>query len=444
MISLQRTRFSETELNTWLTDEDESADSNELLISITPTDDHETSDDSRTSSQPLEEALNNGFLLRFGSIICFSHPIILGYLASRSVTSNQHIEMLFDQPSWFLKELTLRFLLPQYDIDFDNYISIEEDEDDLLLRKQLRISRWLPHIPSNIDLRKKILKFLTMTLRDDQYPMGTRMSALTAIAVINDPDVNSMFRHLLKSKSSSARKLAALGCGYSRDPQSVNDLVDMINDLPSVSQSACLALVNIGSKPALDAIASTLLHGNEQTRISAAEALANHPEEGHKMLREGANIDDLLLRRAVVHGLKRIDDPWAIELLENIQIEDDQWVVRNTAQEILEIKDQPDPHIPHPKTALEETPWLIAFASDRGLGVSPGRPARNMLLTALKEGNEPEQLAAMYYIRQVGEGDALPILYRLIFSDSESIKNAAYTTLWQLESMGIDIPSSPS
>jgi hypothetical protein len=442
-ISLRRTRFSESELKTWLTERSNKEDQDDLLKPINPVDKNESFEDNSSTSEIVEEALQNGVMVRIGQFICFSHPMILGYLASRSVTTSHDVEILFDPPTWCLKDLTIGFLLSQLNVEIEHYIDSEED-DDYLLRKQLKLSKWLPHLPSNHELRSKLLRVLTRTIRDDNYPMGTRMSALTAIAVLNDPEVMSLFRHLLKSKSSNVRKLAALGCGYCRDLQSVNNLIDLIKDLPSVSQCACLALVNIGSKPALDAVASTLLHGDEKMRTSAAEALANHPTEGHLILKEGTNIDDLLLRRAVVHGLKRVEDPWSTELLENLQIEDEQWVVRNAAQEILELKDQPDPHIPHPINTLEETPWLIAFASDRGLGVSPGKPARDMLITALKEGNELEQLAAMYYIRHIGESDVYPILYKLIFSDSKIINNAAYTTLWQLKSMGIDIPSHPS
>ena len=51
-------------------------------------------------------------------------------------------------------------------------------------------------------------------------------------------------------------------------------------------------------------------------RRAAAEALANDPVEGHAMLKEGATLDDIMLRRAVVHGLSRVGQPWAVEMLQ--------------------------------------------------------------------------------------------------------------------------------
>ena len=50
-------------------------------------------------------------------------------------------------------------------------------------------------------------------------------------------------------------------------------------------------------------VARALLQGDEELRRAAAEAMANDPIEGHAMLKEGATLPDILLRRAVVHGL---------------------------------------------------------------------------------------------------------------------------------------------
>ena len=92
----------------------------------------------------------------------------------------------------------------------------------------------------------------------------------------------------------------------------------------------------------METVARALLHGEEDLRRAAAEALANDPNEGHAMLKEGITLADILLRRAVVYGLARVDDEWAIESLQHIQVEDDQWVVRNSATEVIDSKHQDD------------------------------------------------------------------------------------------------------
>ncbi|MDP1779206.1 MAG: HEAT repeat domain-containing protein, partial [Anaerolineales bacterium] len=93
----------------------------------------------------------------------------------------------------------------------------------------------------------------------------------------------------------------------------------------SVRRAACMALVAIGTNEALEAVGQTLLNGDEDIRRAAGEALANDPVEGHAMLRDGVTIKDILLRRAVMYGLGRINEPWALEILQNIQGDDDQW-----------------------------------------------------------------------------------------------------------------------
>jgi hypothetical protein len=99
--------------------------------------------------------------------------------------------------------------------------------------------------------------------------------------------------------------------------------------------------------------------------------------------------------------------------------------------------------IPHPILPLHETPWLIAFAGERGMGIAPGKPAENLLLAALSEGSTLQQLAALNYLSQKPNEDALPILYSLLDTGSIEIQDAIFNTLWFYSSSGMEI-GSPS
>ena len=160
-----------------------------------------------------------------------------------------------------------------------------------------------------------------------------------------NPGSPVLFRQLLTEHEADLLQLAALGSGALHDVKSIELLSALLsNPNSNVRRAACLALSAIGTTAAMDAVASALLHGDEILRRSAAEAMANHPSEGHKMLKEGAGMkDDLNVRRAVAYGLGRIHEPWAEELLNKLQTEDDQWVVRNSAQEVLEDHTQTQP-----------------------------------------------------------------------------------------------------
>ena len=89
--------------------------------------------------------------------------------------------------------------------------------------------------------------------------------------------------------------------------------------------------------------------------------------------------EDLNVRRAAAYGLGRIHETWAKDLLNKLQTDDDQWVVRNSAQEVLEEQQKTNPHIPKRLMPPSESPWLIAFAGKKGEGISPDKSPTDLL-----------------------------------------------------------------
>jgi HEAT repeat protein len=204
--------------------------------------------------------------------------------------------------------------------------------------------------------------------------------------------------------------------------------------------SAILALSRIGSKSAMEAIAATLLSGNEAMRRAAAEGLSMQPEEGYPALEEGSQMEDLLVRRATVYGLARIDEPWARERLNKLQVEDEQWVVRSAATQALEELSRPNLRIPQPHPPLAQTPWLIAFAGTLGVGIAPGKPALDLVAQAAKTGNDEQRLAAVRYLGLHGDENALSPLYQMYYGDDPDEAEAAYLALWTLSAGGLPLP----
>ena len=153
----------------------------------------------------------------------------------------------------------------------------------------------------------------------------------------------------------------------------------------------------------MEGVARALIQGDEELRRAAAEALANDPVEGHAMLKEGATLTDILVRRAAVHGLARVGQPWALETLQRMQVEDDQWAVRNLATQYLEQLQNMDTRVPRRLPIPSETPWVIAFAGKQKMGVPRGGPATDVLLNAFKQGDTEERLAALPYLKQAAD-----------------------------------------
>jgi HEAT repeat protein len=182
------------------------------------------------------------------------------------------------------------------------------------------------------------------------------------------------------------------------------------------------------------------LQGDEQLRVTAAEALANHPTDGREALREGITSKDILLRRAIVFGLARINEPWATELLEKTQIQDEQWAVRNVAVEMLEARQQNNPHIPIRMKAASDTPWLIELAGKYGMGIIPGQPATDVFLLAIKDDNEEYRQAALKFLRYTPSDGVLAALYPHLYGMNAELKEQVFQVLSDMALGGTPLP----
>jgi HEAT repeat protein len=440
MILTNRTSFTQGEAQTWTSGFDSDTLEGAGLSMVSNELEEKTNIREIAIPRVLSELTRNGLLVSLANNqLGFVHPSIASYLAGTSLAFTRQEESILSQTDWPIKRTTIQFLASQGDLSDEAVILLTDSEDPLHLGV-LQAGNWLRYIPPDASWRKPILQNLANMLQQEALPIGFRTRVLVCLAATNDRGVATMFRHLLRSQKNSVSQLAALGCGFMRDTQAVDDLSKLILDPTPLGQAACLALVNIGTKPALDEAASIMLHGAEPLRRAVAEAFAYHPEDGHLFLREGSSMDDLLIRRVSIHGLRLVNELWAGNILEEIQIEDGQWVVRNAAAQVVEELNQLDPYIPQPLDPLEDLPWLIEFASEHGMGISPGDPAREMLIRVLREGSLDQTLAALDLFKRYGDTDIFPAIYHLLYGEDQEIVEAAYSTLWHLAGTGAEIP----
>ena len=372
----------------------------------------------------------------------FLHPVLCGYLAGRALSAYRAEDNLLKQSNWGGKLLAMRYLAAYGDATrlVESLLSIV---DPLLERPLLNAARWLREAPRDASWRGQIMAGLARVLQSETNPRALRGQAMAAFVLCGDPGAAAFFRHSLQSLSFELIPLAALGSGAIQDTKAVELLASTMS-APSnfARRAACLALVAIGTPSALEAVARALLSGDEDLRRAAAEALANDPKEGYAMLKDGATLEDILVRRAVVYGLARVDEPWALETLRHSQIEDDQWIVRNAAAEVIDSKSvSTDPRVPHPLKPASETPWLIEFAGKEGVGISPGVPATDLLIKALKHGSVDERLASLAHLRRTPREGVVKAIYEVIRSDDTELRDAAYQTIWELASGGVALPN---
>jgi len=378
------------------------------------------------------------------SQIGFAHPVMTGFLAGSALASRGGAHQLIPLPIWTGNTLAGDFLAAKGDVSPIITHILNDDQSDPLKRGLLNMSNWPRYISKTAPWRDQILSRMADVLQQETLPLGLRTKVLSALAQSGESGISTLFQQMLKSEKHSVRWLGALGCGLILDENSVDPLglLLLYDDSIFISRVACLALAVIDTNQSMELIARALLEGSEGVRRAAAESLAHHPREGHQILKEGTKMEDILVRRAVVYGLAQVNEPWAIDILEEMQIEESQWVVRNAATQTLEDIKMVNPSIPLPMPNIHEIPWLISFASERVMVISPGQSGWDMLATALREGNEDQRLAAMetYRFKPRKAKNIIPNLYQIMNGPEGVLREAAYYTLWQLSTSGIDLP----
>lgn len=383
----------------------------------------------------------------FENRIILNHPSFTSYLAAHTINSLSSrinpldLEGWKHQSRWATRSQTFRYLTyyPQIDSTINAYI---QTDDELFHCDLLKIARWIKNVPNASPWYGKIMRALVGILQKEDSTLSLRTRALLALISTGDTGIAPFNKGMMGSEKASFRQLAALGCGLLQDSASVENLTRLLSDpVPSVHRAASLALINIGSRAAIDAVAYLLLNGNEQQRQAAAEAIANHPIESVGLLQEGSAMNDLLVRRAVVFGLKRVGKSWAIDILKNMSINEKEWVVKDAALHAIESLSQENTTGIFPLKTPSETPWLLAFAGERGIGISPGKSANDLILLALNEGNEEQKLSALSYLKFQCEPIGIKQMLHFINKNQGELKESAFNTLCYLNMAGVEIPA---
>ncbi|MBT3315434.1 MAG: NACHT domain-containing protein [Anaerolineae bacterium] len=418
-----------------------------------PEEDEEEAKSSKEKVAPkrglVEKLTQSGLLAKHrGSQMRFMHPIFGGFLSGRALSNYSVDERLVSQPSWSGKTLSMHYLAASGASSNTSHLvdTLLGMPDPVLERNLLLMGGWLRDASRKAAWRGKVLTALAKTLQDDTQPLSLRGQIITALAQSNDPSVAALFRQLLQSGSVYVIQLAALGCGLMRDKKAAKPLAEtLIKFRNTYTLSAvALALAAIGTNDALNALATSLMQGEENLRRAAAEAFANHPAEGWETLKEALGIDDILVRRSALHGLARIQEAWAEELILHTQLEDKEWAVRDIAAGILEKRKAPNLHIPRKLPPPSESPWLIAFAGKEGMGISPGAPATEVLLLALKSEDIDEKLAALAYLRRTPSDGVINALYHKMYGDNIEMREAVFLALVEIAASGVILPEPQS
>lgn len=391
------------------------------------------------SSTILQSLINSGLLISFeNDQVGFLHQVLIGYIYSLKIKETT-IQLLPNSQNWNGK-----FICMDYCSNHEQFKEVAEKffmvSDFPLYSRNIIAGRWLRFLSISSPLRPRILELLSKLLVLPNHSLNFRIQIIMLLMQSKDAGLSHLFRNLSKSFDPDLRQIASLGIAVTKDFKSQNELTHLLSDdNENVRNSACFGLARIGNQEAIDQIGQLLLHSDDSTRRVAAEALATNLD-GHGILREACAMDDILIRRAAIYGLAKIDEEWASELIFKIQIEDDQWLVRNAASDVLKEKQLLHKMFPENLPPPSENPWLLKFASKYGIGISPGKSITDLLLLVFKEGTDNEKTYALDYVVKDPVESYFPILFSMLFGDDRIFRELAFQTIWELGSCGIPIP----
>ena len=368
----------------------------------------------------------------------FASPLLTGCFAAILMEDIDFISA--EKEKWSVELCALQFMASRNKATLWIQDSLRQTKPPFF-HSLLSICRAIQNTPRKSSWRSEVMGNLLDMLYDKRLSLLERFRILASFTLTNDSSLTVLFRKLLNDQSPEIRFLGALGCGLIHDVESVSQLLQTLRDpIIDVQIAACLGLSAISSPNAFQGIVDALLQGEEDLQQIAAELLASFDSQGHEVLKEALDLDNLMVRRAAVLGLSQIREKWSAELLEKISIEDSQWVVRNAAGQAHNTLLAPKRQIPKPLTPPAETSWLISFASEKGLGIAPDEDAIEILLSALKTGSNAEKIAALDYLRLSPDQEIVEAVSSTMEIAEGDLQLASYFASWQLNIMKINTP----
>jgi hypothetical protein len=306
---------------------------------------------------------------------------------------------------------------------------------DILLSNVLAVANWVSFAPQDAKWREEILKRITAVLLAPAQYRSLRERAMAALIASHDPNLIPIFRQAVRSGDAAVRRLGCLGLGALNAENAIADLRPMlVDDERDVQVAAGMALGAIGTEAALEVMVKGLLEGSESLRQVVAQSLAGISVDGHNVLRDAAEHNDIMVRRAAVFGLARIPANWSLILLYNIMINDGEWYVRTAAEDQFIIARNPEREGPRRQPHAHEIPWLFKWAQNVGVEeVTQPEQVQDLLIQVLRDKRPQLRMLAAQTIGRIGLVKGIKALYAMLMDAEPRVRSAAYESLSLLE-----------
>ncbi len=315
-------------------------------------------------------------------------------------------------------------------------------EDSILLRHFSAVLQVINTASGSDNWKTEFFRALIQQIQKEAVPLSSRVRLVNHALRLNDPGFDQLFRQMISSPHAGIRALGLIDCATARNQKALPEITTCLQDSnEQIRLLSVFALSSFATESTTQILVEALLQGSEDVRMAAAQAFAMSGGEGFEILQEAATYEDILTRRAAVSGLGLIHETWSQQLLEKISIEDGQWVVRNAAAQMLETMGKTEQLNLLPFTPIWDQPWLIQYASEKGMGIAPGEYPLNLLINALKDGSIVQQFYALYALRRKQPRSVAGNVFTLALSMDSPVKDTAAWALWCMAACGTEIPS---
>lgn len=299
----------------------------------------------------------------------------------------------------------------------------------------LRSARWAILAPAEVPWRKSVMKVLAKIFIKAGFDLEERFALGKALSLVAEENAKPFFLQVLRHPDTTVRAAALHGLGWTGGPRDMQTLAAGLNEeAVEVQTSAVRALGDLGTPGAYRFLKDRLTEADEQLMLVIAETLAEDPA-GQEALKEAVEAEDLLVRRAAVHGISQIDAPWKEEILERLMRDDPQWLVRSAAEAALSAgQTSTETLTVQPPPKLDEAAWLITWAAQQGLGVGVGDAALQMLLRTLEAEDPEARHLGCVTLARIGRPEHLPTLISLLEGEQNAdVREAAEEAKQQIE-----------
>jgi HEAT repeat protein len=407
---------------------------------ITPSEEEKEEDSqqrrlARDYQQLLKQLVKNGLLKNVASGYRFNSHFIASYCASASLENEYDLVQVAPQPAWFQ---AIAFAGEKMPIDRAVAHFIEQPLD-FGHHALLKVTHWLSYVGENATWRQHYLRLLGNLILAPQQYHTLRERCLAALVGSRDLGAIIILQRAFQHADVSLKKTASLALGAVENASAVMPITEMLaHEDINAQVCAALALSAMRNEDALDVVAEALqISANEHVRRAIAESLAGDRELGYLTLHEAIQAQEMLLRRAAVFGLGRVETDWArLTVHERYQLDDEEYYVQSAAEVVFIniFRNEKVGIRAYPQAGA--IPWVMAWGHEL---VQSGRidddiDAIQLLRMAMTYHDDPDvQFKAIKTVGYIGLTPALKALYSTLFERQAQLRNAGYEALAHIE-----------